>query len=142
MASKGSASVSVSASKSGSGVGKGKPKTKTLGTDLGLNLPSKDPTQAVAEVVRRKKATENPGPDTRLAPDVAKAKRATFERQHEGFWLINFGNEKYSTVCSHPNIRILAFRKTYQRPRSWPGSSWTTSGWCPTSASHPPTTPS
>ena len=86
-----------------------------LGKDLGIkNLPSADPTVGLLETERRKDVKNNPGPDTRLPPEVVKTKRALFERDHAGFFVLNFANEQFSTRCIKPNIRVLGYHKTLE----------------------------
>jgi hypothetical protein len=100
-----------------------------------LDLPPADPTGALLEIKRReevagigrvqfdedgmlkrtKAPARNPGPDTRLPPEIARTKRMQFEHDHAGFFVINLANEKFSTRCIKPNIRVLSFHKTHEQ---------------------------
>lgn len=86
--------------------------TRAVGPDLGLDLPSADPTVALEEIIRRRGIAQNPGPDVALPDEVVLAKRAIFERENGGFWICNFANEKFSTQCMCPNIRVVSYHKT------------------------------
>jgi hypothetical protein len=110
-------------------------KPTQYGLDLGLDLPSADPTAALVEIERRRgvagldpvkfdektgvlqrsKTARNPGPDTRLPPEIAMSKRVQFEHDHAGFFIINAANEQFSTRCIKPNIRVLSFHKTKEQ---------------------------
>jgi hypothetical protein len=85
---------------------------KAVGPDHGLDLPTADPAPALAELERRRHLASDPGPTTVLPESVLLAKRAAFQRSNGGFWICNFANERLSTRCDRPNVRLLAFVRT------------------------------
>ena len=77
-----------------------------------LDLPSADPAPALEELERRRKLVADPGPSVALPDSVLLAKRAAFETGNGGFWICNFANERLSTRCDRPNVRLLAYVRT------------------------------
>ena len=91
---------------------------KPVGPAHNLDLPTADPAPALAEMERRRELASNPGPTTILPDAVLLAKRAAYERDKGGFWICNFANERFSTVCDRPNVRALAFVPTYEEGKA------------------------
>lgn len=94
--------------------------TERVGPDLGVELPSANPLEAVDEVFRRTDVSKDPGVDVTVPDEVAAAKRAAFMRDYGGFWVVNFANEKFSTQCMCPNVRLLAYESARPRPGQTP----------------------
>lgn len=82
---------------------------KPIGPAHGMDLPPADPAPALAELERRRNLVADPGADTKLPDGALLAKRAAFERDNGGFWVCNFANERLSTKCDRPNVRLLAY---------------------------------
>lgn len=83
-----------------------------VGPEMGLDIPSADPSIGIEEIERRRDLVSDPGPTTRLPPDVMAKRRETFMTELAGFFVINCANSEFSTKCDCPNFRVLDFYPT------------------------------
>lgn len=85
---------------------------QAIGPESNINLPPADPSIGIEEIERRSGLVADPGPSTRLPPDVADRKRVAFMEEFGGYWIINCANVEFSTTCDCPNIRLVEYCAT------------------------------